>query len=248
MSDETGQFEVYVRPYAAPDSGRWKVSANGGRSPLWSRDGRELFYRDFGGALLSVPIAAGHTFMPGPSATIIPPSRKYAGFGSAIGARSLRRVARWQPLPDDQEPGRRCPAVVRRRPELAGGGRGPAAAAVSRAGRPAIDPKTLVALWLHATMDGVRSAREVDRLCSSHDAYRWLRGGVSVNFHTLSDFRVAHQAAFDDLLTQSITALLHRGVVTMARVAHDSTRVRGSAGAGSFRRGVDAAGVCAPGP
>ena len=59
MSDETGQFEIYVRPYAAPDSGRWKVSINGGRSPLWSRDGRELFYRDFGGALLSVPIAAG---------------------------------------------------------------------------------------------------------------------------------------------------------------------------------------------
>lgn len=105
-----------------------------------------------------------------------------------------------------------------------------------RAGRPAIDPKILVALWLYATMDGVGSAREVDRLCYSHDAYRWLRGGVSVNYHTLSDFRVSHQAALDDLLTQSITALLHRGVVTMARVAHDGTRVRGSAGAGSFRR------------
>jgi transposase len=106
-----------------------------------------------------------------------------------------------------------------------------------RAGRPPIDPKILVALWLYATMDGVGSAREVDRLCYSHDAYRWLRGGVSVNHHSLSDFRVAHQAALDDLLTQSITALLHRGVVTMARVAHDGTRVRGSAGAGSFRRG-----------
>lgn len=105
-----------------------------------------------------------------------------------------------------------------------------------RAGRPPTDPKILVALWLYATMDGVGSAREVDRLCYSHDAYRWLRGGVSVNHHTLSDFRVAHQAALDDLLTQSITALLHRGVITMARVAHDGTRVRGSAGAGSFRR------------
>jgi transposase len=105
-----------------------------------------------------------------------------------------------------------------------------------RAGRPAIDPKILIALWLYATMDGVGSAREVDRLCYSHDAYRWLRGGVSVNYHTLSDFRVAHQAALNDLLTQSITALLHRGVVTMARVAQDGTRVRGSAGAGSFRR------------
>jgi hypothetical protein len=76
----------------------------------------------------------------------------------------------------------------------------------------------------------------VDRLCYAHDAYRWLRGGVSVNYHTLSDFRVAHQVALNDLLTQSITALLQRGVVTMARVAQDGTRVRGSAGAGSFRR------------
>lgn len=106
-----------------------------------------------------------------------------------------------------------------------------------RAGRPPIDPRILVALWLYATMDGVGSAREVDRLCYSHDAYRWLRGGVSVNYHTLSDFRLAHQTALDDLLTQSIAALLHGGVVTLARVAHDGTRVRGSAGAGSFRRG-----------
>ena len=106
-----------------------------------------------------------------------------------------------------------------------------------RAGRSPIDPKILIALWLYATMDGVGSARAVDRLCYAHDAYRWLRGGVSVNYHTLSDFRVAHQAALNDRLTQSIAVLLHRGIVTMARVAQDGTRVRGSAGAGSFRRG-----------
>ncbi|MFQ5974154.1 MAG: IS1182 family transposase [Alphaproteobacteria bacterium] len=103
-------------------------------------------------------------------------------------------------------------------------------------GRPAIDPKILLALWLYATIDGVGSAREVDRLCQHHDAYRWIRGGVPVNYHTLSDFRVAHQAALDDLLTQSIAALVHRGVVTLARVAHDGTRVRASAGVKSFRR------------
>ena len=88
MSDESGQFEVYVRPYASPDSGRWQLSVSGGRSPLWSRDGRELFYRDFGGALLSVSIAPGSEFNPGPAARIIPPGRKYAGFGAAIGARA----------------------------------------------------------------------------------------------------------------------------------------------------------------
>lgn len=105
-----------------------------------------------------------------------------------------------------------------------------------RAGRPPIDPKILIALWLYATIDGVGSAREVDRLCACHDAYRWLRGGVSVNYHTLSDFRVGYRAALDDLLTQSIASLRHKGIVTLARVAQDGTRVRASAGAGSFRR------------
>ena len=104
------------------------------------------------------------------------------------------------------------------------------------AGRTPIDPKILVALWLYATIDGVGSAREVDRLCYAHEAYRWLRGGVSVNYHTLSDFRVAHATALSDLLTQSIATLRHRGIVTLARVAQDGTRVRASAGVGSFRR------------
>jgi transposase len=105
-----------------------------------------------------------------------------------------------------------------------------------RAGRPAIDPKILVALWLYATIDGVGPAREVERLCFSHDAYRWLRGGVSVNYHTLSDFRMQHTPLLNDLLTQSVAALVHQGVVRLARVAQDGTRVRASASVGSFRR------------
>src|SRR5262249_33476460 len=52
------------------------------------------------------------------------------------------------------------------------------------AGRPAIDPRILVALWLYATSDGVGSARELERLCEMHAAYRWICGGVSVNYHT----------------------------------------------------------------
>ena len=105
-----------------------------------------------------------------------------------------------------------------------------------RPGRPPIDPRILIALWLYATIDGVGSAREVDRLCQRHDAYRWIRGGVSVNYHTLSDVRVDHHAALDDLLTQSIAALLKRNVITLARVAQDGTKVRASAGQRSFRR------------
>ena len=69
----------------------------------------------------------------------------------------------------------------------------------SLAGRSATDPKVLVALWLFATSQGIGSAREIERLCAEHNAYRWLRGGVPVNYHTLSDFRGAHGAALDDL-------------------------------------------------
>src|SRR6267143_6808507 len=57
-------------------------------------------------------------------------------------------------------------------------------------GHPAITPRLLLGLWLYATSEGVGSARALARLCESHDAYRWLCGGVSVNHHQLSDFRV----------------------------------------------------------
>jgi transposase len=105
------------------------------------------------------------------------------------------------------------------------------------AGRPPIDPAILMALWLYATLEGVGSARALARLCDEHDAYRWICGGVSVNYHTLADFRVDHEAVLDGLLTASVAALLAEGLVTLTRVAHDGVRVRASAGAASFRRG-----------
>ncbi len=103
-------------------------------------------------------------------------------------------------------------------------------------GRDPIDPKILVALWLFATIDGVSSARRLDRLCTEHIAYLWLCGGVSVNYHTLSNFRVQHVEILDRLLTQSVTALLHQGLIELNRVAQDGMRVRASAGRSSFRR------------
>jgi transposase len=110
------------------------------------------------------------------------------------------------------------------------------AARGSEPGRPAIDPKVLVALWLYATSEGVGSARELARLCEAHDAYRWICGGVSVNHHTLSDFRVEHGAALDDLMTQVLAVLMRQGIVKIHRVAQDGMRVRAAAGAASFRR------------
>lgn len=106
----------------------------------------------------------------------------------------------------------------------------------SSPGRPAIDPKILVALWVYATAEGVGSARALERLSREHDAYRWLCGGVSVNHHTLSDFRVGRGKELDELMTQLLGILMSSGVVTLRRVAQDGTRVRASAGAASFRR------------
>lgn len=102
-------------------------------------------------------------------------------------------------------------------------------------GRPPIDPAILTALWLYATIEGVGSARALDRLCAEHDAYRWLCGGVSVNYHTLADFRIGHGELFDRLLTDGVAALIAEGLVTLSRVAQDGVRVRASAGSGSYR-------------
>jgi transposase len=105
------------------------------------------------------------------------------------------------------------------------------------AGRDPIDPKILMALWLNATLDAVGSARQLDRLCQGHVAYQWICGGVSVNYHTLSDFRTANVDLQDRVLTQSVAVLMHQDLVTMKRVAQDGMRVRASAGTSSFRRG-----------
>ena len=61
-SDESGQFEVLVRPFPNVDDGRWQISNSGGRSPVWAPDGRELFYRDLGGRVLGVPVQTDSTF------------------------------------------------------------------------------------------------------------------------------------------------------------------------------------------
>ena len=103
------------------------------------------------------------------------------------------------------------------------------------AGRPATDPQVLLGLWLLATSEGVGSARRLARLCDQHDAYRWLRGGVPINYHMLADFRVAHRRALDELLTRILATLLSAGLVSLQRVAQDGMRVRASAGAASFR-------------
>ena len=103
-------------------------------------------------------------------------------------------------------------------------------------GRRAIDPRIVFALWLYATLDGVGSGREVTRLTREHDAYRWICGGVPVNYHALNDFRAGNDELMDEVLSDNVAALAAVGAITLERVAQDGMRVRADAGAASFRR------------
>lgn len=104
-----------------------------------------------------------------------------------------------------------------------------------KAGRPATDPQIFLGLWIYATLDGVGSAREIERLCRYHLAYQWICGGVNVNHHSLSDFRNEAVDLLNGLLTQSVTILVSEGLVELRRVAQDGMKVRAWAGASSFR-------------
>ena len=106
----------------------------------------------------------------------------------------------------------------------------------SNPGRPATDPRILIALWLYAAIEGVAGARELERLCEQSDPYRWILGGVSINHHTLADFRVASRQAIDGLLTQMLAVLIRGEAVSVTRIAQDGTRVRVSAGTKSFKK------------
>ena len=103
-------------------------------------------------------------------------------------------------------------------------------------GRDATDPRILLALWLFATFDGIGSARTLDGLCREHLAYQWLCGGLSLNYHTLADFRSQHTDILDQLLTDSVATMLYEKLITLKQVAQDGMRVRAAAGASSFRR------------
>lgn len=103
-------------------------------------------------------------------------------------------------------------------------------------GRPAIAPEVLVGLWLLATLDGIVSARELDRRCQTDIPYLWLLGDVRVNYHTLSDFRVQHGERLEQLLVDAVAVLVDRQIVPLDTIAQDGMRVRAHAGKSSFRR------------
>jgi len=66
VSDESGNREVYVRPFPGVDSAKFAVSVGGGLEPLWRRDGSELFFRNTGGDMYTVTVGTGPQFEHGP--------------------------------------------------------------------------------------------------------------------------------------------------------------------------------------
>ena len=102
-------------------------------------------------------------------------------------------------------------------------------------GRDRLSVKMLLTLWLYAISRGISSAREIERLSQSDDAFRWIVGDQSVSHATLSGFRVGYRAALEQLMTDILGALLQQGLVELNFVAQDGTRVRASASAPSFR-------------
>lgn len=105
-----------------------------------------------------------------------------------------------------------------------------------RAGRPLLSVQMKLAVWLYAISRGIGSAREIERLCQSDEAFAWLTRGVTVSHSTLSLFRVRHGAALQKLMVDVLASLLHKGLLDLSMVAQDGTRVRASASAPSFRR------------
>jgi transposase len=106
----------------------------------------------------------------------------------------------------------------------------------SKPGHPTIAPRLLLALWIYATCQGIGSARLLARLCESDNAYRWLCGGVSVNYHTLSAFRSGCADLLDRLLIEHLASMAQADLVDLDTLAQDGVKIRASAGTASFRR------------
>lgn len=113
---------------------------------------------------------------------------------------------------------------------------GPVKAVEGVAGREPWDVRLLMSLWIYAYGRGIGSAREIARRCEYDPAFQWLTGMAKVNYHTLADFRVANQAALDDLFAQVLGVLSAEGLVSLKRVMHDGTKIQACAGTDSFRR------------
>lgn len=104
------------------------------------------------------------------------------------------------------------------------------------AGRAAWEPQLMVSLWVYAYSEGISSAREIERLMEYEPGFQWLSGLKVVNHHTLSDFRVEHKAALDELFVELLGMLEKEGLLSLEQVMHDGTKIQAKASGDTFRR------------
>lgn len=104
------------------------------------------------------------------------------------------------------------------------------------AGRPGIDPKILLTLWIYSIIDGNASARKLEELCKHHDVYKWICGSVSVNRTSLAEFRSHNPRKFDTLLTKCLAVMLKHDLIADSDFSQDGTRIKANAGNNSFRK------------
>jgi transposase len=102
-------------------------------------------------------------------------------------------------------------------------------------GRPAIDPRVLMSLWIYGYSEGVGSARELSEMCEYEPGCLWLTGYQSINYHTIADFRTAGEKILDELFTQTLGILSSQGLITLKRIAQDGTKIRACAGASTLK-------------
>lgn len=105
-----------------------------------------------------------------------------------------------------------------------------------KGGCPAHSPQLLISLWVYALTLGINSAREIERRCKWDPGFRWLTGLEVVNYHTLSDFRVAKKKEADELFTQLLAVLSSEGLVNLEQVTLDGTKIQAQASGKSFHR------------
>ncbi len=105
-----------------------------------------------------------------------------------------------------------------------------------RGGRNVWEPRLLIAMWIYAYSRGISSAREIERQCGHEPALRWLTGLKTVNHHTLSDFRIKHGDALQNLFVQVLGILSMEKLVTLERVTVDGTKVRAAVNKKTFSR------------
>jgi hypothetical protein len=90
-------------------------------------------------------------------------------------------------------------------------------------------------LWVYGTDESIASARELNKRCYDCDPYKWIRGGVDVNYHTLSDFRTDHGDWLKEQVVTNIATMRAEGLVGLDTIGQDGMRVRANAGSDSFK-------------